>query len=101
MCPLTSCRKKPYPYAGENCHGVNLIVTARNEFDATAVGIEIVAVLHKQYPDKFEIQGLNRLLANKSVLASVSAGRDPQRIQEEWQDSLRRFEMDRKQYLLY
>jgi uncharacterized protein YbbC (DUF1343 family) len=99
--PVNFIPEKPYPYAGEVCHGVNLVVTARNELDAPEVGLEIVSTLHKQYPADFHILGLSRLLANEEVLKALDTNTDPERIQEDWQPALRSFESDRKPYLLY
>jgi uncharacterized protein YbbC (DUF1343 family)/CubicO group peptidase (beta-lactamase class C family) len=99
--PVNFTPEKPYPYAGEVCHGVNIVVTARNDLDAPEVGLEIASALYKQYPGYFHIQGLSRLLANEEVLKGLDSNTDPERIQEHWQPALHSFESDRKPYLLY
>ena len=99
--PATFTPATPYPYAGQLCHGVNLLVTARNDIDTPELGLEIASALHELYPGDFKMEGISRLLANKTVLDSLSAGTDPLRMQEEWQSSLSRFEEERKPYLLY
>jgi len=35
--------QKPYPYAGELCHGVRVLVTDRDTLDAPELGLEIAA----------------------------------------------------------
>lgn len=99
--PITFTPDKPYPYAGQTCHGVNLLVTARNDIDSPELGLELAAALMKLYPESFKLPGITRLLANNSVLEALSAGKDPLRIQEEWQADLSRFEEERKPYLMY
>ncbi len=99
--PVTFTPDKPYPYAGQLCHGINLLVTARNDIDAPELGLEIASALRKLYPNDFKLEGISKLLANKSVLDALSAGTDPLRIEEEWQVSLNKFEDERKSYLLY
>jgi hypothetical protein len=57
--------------------------------------------LHKQYGDEFQLNKIDTLLANRSVLDGLLADHDPQRIAEDWQQSLQDFEARRKPYLLY
>ena len=99
--PVTFTPDKPYPYAGQLCQGINVIVTDRNGMDAPELGLEIASALQKLYPQDFKLDGLARLLSNKSVLDALSAGTDPLRIQEDWQAALRIFEDERKPFLLY
>ena len=99
--PIAFTPDKPYPYAGQLCHGVNLLVTARNDIDSPELGLELASALTKLYPGYFQLSGIARLLANSSVLEALKAGKDPLRLQEEWQADLSRFEEERKPYLLY
>ncbi len=91
----------PYPYANQVCHGIGLVVTDRNVIDTPELGLEIASALHKLFPDKFQLSKISTLLANKTVLEQLLAGRDPQRILEDWQQALHDFENQRKPYLLY
>ena len=93
--------RAPYPYADQLCHGVELIVTDRNVIDSPELGLEIAAAIHKLWGDKFQLNKIETLLANQSVLDALLAGRDPQRIAEDWQQQLHDFELKRKPYLLY
>jgi SSS family transporter len=93
--------RPPYPFAGQLCHGIELIVTDRNVLDTPELGLEIAAALHKQYGDEFQLNKIDTLLANRSVLDALHADHDPQRIAEDWQQSLQDFAARRKPYLLY
>jgi uncharacterized protein YbbC (DUF1343 family) len=98
---VTFMPQAPYPYAGQVCHGVEMIVTDRNVLDSPELGLEIVTALHKLFPDKFQLDKIDTLLVNKTVLEQLLGGWDPQRISEGWQQSLREFEEKRKPNLLY
>lgn len=93
--------QKPYPYAGELCHGVRLLVTDRNALDAPELGLEIASTLHRLYPEKFQLEKMKTLLENQSVLDDLTAGHDPQRIAESLRPSLAAFEAAREKALLY
>jgi SSS family transporter len=99
--PVEFTPQSPYPYANQICHGVELIVTGRNVVDSPELGLEIASALHKLYPDKYALNKMETLLANRSVLEALQSGRDPQRIAEDWQQQLHDFETRRKPYLLY
>ena len=99
--PVEFTPKPPYPYADQLCHGIELIVTDRNVLDSPELGLEIAFAIHKVSGDKFQLNKIDRLLANKSVLDGLLAGRDPQRLAEEWRQQVDDFEARRKAYLLY
>ena len=99
--PVNFTPQPPYPYANQLCHGIELIVTDRNVVDTPELGLEIATVLHKLYPEQYQLERISTLLANRAVLGDLEAGRDPQRIQENWQLDLQRFLQNRKPYLLY
>ncbi len=99
--PVDFTPQAPYPYAGQVCHGIELIVTNRNVLDTPGLGIEIAAAIHKLFGEKYQLSKIDTLLANRSVLEAIQSGRDPQRITEDWQQQLQDFERKRKPYLLY
>ena len=99
--PVDFMPQKPYPYAGENCHGVRVLVLDRNVLDAPELGIEIAAALHKWYPQDYKLERINTLLANRQVLDSLMNGVDPARIAEDWRLALEQFEVRRKAALIY
>jgi uncharacterized protein YbbC (DUF1343 family)/CubicO group peptidase (beta-lactamase class C family) len=99
--PVNFTPQAPYPYAGELCHGIELIVTDRNAIDSPELGLEIASTLHKLYGDQLQLTKMDTLLANRRVLDALLAERDPQRIAEDWQQDLHDFDNRRKPYLLY
>jgi uncharacterized protein YbbC (DUF1343 family)/CubicO group peptidase (beta-lactamase class C family) len=92
---------KPYPYADQLCHGVRILVTDRNDLDAPELGVEIASAMHRFYPDEFQLQKMNTLLADRKVLDEIAGGDDPEYIAEGWQAELKEFERLRRAALIY
>jgi SSS family transporter len=99
--PVDFTPQPPYPYANQLCHGVELVVTDRDVLNSPELGLEIAAALHKLYPEQYQLQKLQTLLANHTTLEGLQSGRDPQRLFEDWQPNLQAYEQKRKPYLLY
>ncbi len=88
-------------YAGQPCHGVNLVLTQREFLDAPELGIELAAALLKLYPQQFHIEKILDILANRAVYDALVRGADPHRIALDWQDDLQKFKKTREKYLIY
>jgi uncharacterized protein YbbC (DUF1343 family)/CubicO group peptidase (beta-lactamase class C family) len=88
-------------YSGQECGGVNIVVTDRNGFDAPELGIELAAALQKLYPADFKIDRMQQLLVNQSAYDALVAGQDPRRIAQDWLDELEKFQKVREKYLIY
>ena len=99
--PVNFTPESPYPYAKQLCHGIELVVTDRNVIDTPELGLEIAAALHRLYPEQYQLGKIETLLANRDVLHDLESGRDPQSIDEDWQQALQSFAEKRKPYLLY
>jgi uncharacterized protein YbbC (DUF1343 family)/CubicO group peptidase (beta-lactamase class C family) len=88
-------------YARQKCGGVNIVVTDRDALDAPELGLEIAVALHHLYSSEYNLTAIDGLMRNKATLDAVTAGEDPRRIAEDWQDGLERFRVLRAKYLLY
>ena len=88
-------------YSGQECHGVNVVLTDRNGFDAPELGIELAAALHKLYPADFKIEKMQGLLVNQAAYEALMAGQDPRRIGQDRMEELEKFEKIREKYLIY
>jgi len=99
--PVDFTPQKPFPWAGETCRGVRILVIDRNVLDTPELCVEIASALHRLYPEKFELQKMCTLLANQTVLDAIAAGQDPQRIAEDWRPALDTFEQQRQKALIY
>lgn len=92
---------KSSKFAGEQCGGVNIIVTDRSSFRPVAAGIEIAYHLNRLHPGTWKIDDYIRLLANRRALAALKEGKPPAEIAAVWQDQLAEFADIRRKYLLY
>jgi uncharacterized protein YbbC (DUF1343 family)/CubicO group peptidase (beta-lactamase class C family) len=99
--PVNFTPAAPYPYAGQLCHGVSLLVMDRNALDGPELGIEIASTLWKLYPNDYKLDQIDHLLVNKSVLDALRSGEDPQRIAGDWRVALDAFMQRRAAYLEY
>ena len=88
-------------YAGEECQGVFVIVTDRSALRPVRLGIEIAAMLHKQYGSRFELDAAERLFGSKDGLARIRGGEDPSSVAASWNAAESRWRLMRAPYLLY
>jgi uncharacterized protein YbbC (DUF1343 family)/CubicO group peptidase (beta-lactamase class C family) len=88
-------------YKGEECGGVNLVVTNRALFKPVRAGLEIAVALRRLYPQEWKVDDLMRLLANADTLERVKRGDEPASIAASWQARLEEFRRARSQVLLY
>lgn len=88
-------------FKGEECGGVNIIITDRGAFKPVTVGFEIAAALRLLYPQEWKVDAYARLLANKETLALLKAGASPAEMTRAWQSSLSKFREARAKALLY
>jgi uncharacterized protein YbbC (DUF1343 family) len=88
-------------FAGEVCHGVQIVLLDRQALEPTELGVELEAALWKLFPKDFNLEGSLPLIGSRAVVESIRVGRDPQRIWYDWQEALEKFKKIRAQYLLY
>jgi uncharacterized protein YbbC (DUF1343 family)/CubicO group peptidase (beta-lactamase class C family) len=89
------------PYTGQNCRGVNLIVTDRNVLDSPELGIELASALQKLYADHWKLDHMLGILANQDAFDALARGDDPRSIAQAWQEDIQKFRELRAKYLLY
>jgi hypothetical protein len=63
--------------------------------------LEIAAILHRLYPDKYRLEKEENLLGSETVLNRILAGNNPADIAESWQADERHWRQLRSRYLLY
>jgi uncharacterized protein YbbC (DUF1343 family) len=89
-----------YPHQGKRCEGIEIIVNDRNVIDGPELGVEIASALWKLYPKDFQIDKVDRIMLNKSVLEQIKTS-DPRVVMSGWQKDLASFTSQRAKYLLY
>jgi uncharacterized protein YbbC (DUF1343 family) len=88
-------------YAGQHCGGVGVRVTDRAALRSMRVGLEIVAALHKKYPDHFDVTKILLLLGNDSTIQQLQSGTPVGEIIASWAKDLAAFDEARRRYFLY
>jgi uncharacterized protein YbbC (DUF1343 family)/CubicO group peptidase (beta-lactamase class C family) len=88
-------------FAGKMIEGVRFVITDRNSFDSTRLGLELGYALEKLYPGKIPWDANRFLIGNHEVIEAGKAGLDPRTTVQKMQDSLASFVSGREKYLLY
>ena len=90
-------------FNGKKCYGINIKVTDKTKFSAIDFGLNLVYVLHKLYPDKFEFREnhFDLLTGTNKIRLSIEKGDSPHLIKKLWQEDLNNFKKIRNKYLLY
>jgi uncharacterized protein YbbC (DUF1343 family) len=87
--------------ANQDCDAVEILLLDRNELNSVTLGMELLSAVNHFYPDKFELDTIDRLLGSQASAARIKAGEDPRRIVESWEADLSAFREMRAKYLLY
>jgi uncharacterized protein YbbC (DUF1343 family)/CubicO group peptidase (beta-lactamase class C family) len=88
-------------FAGRMVQGVRFVITDRESFDSTRLGIELAAALEKLYPGKIDFDACRFLIGNRDIIQKLRSGEDPSAIWTEAQKQAAEFDSRRQQYLLY
>ncbi len=101
-----------HKYVGQTCGGVQIHVTDREKFLPFLTGIHLVCSAARLWPEAFDWRrepyefeserlAIDLLAGGPWLRCLVEEGREPDAIQEEWEEQLREFQASRSRYLLY
>ena len=90
-----------YPTTVGTEQGIRFVITNRDVFDSTRLGLEVAGALHALYPGKLDFAADRKLIGSDDVVRRLEAGEDPRAIQQSYQDQLAAFIQKRQPYLLY
>jgi uncharacterized protein YbbC (DUF1343 family)/CubicO group peptidase (beta-lactamase class C family) len=88
-------------FKGEECSGINIIITDRDRFRPVTSGLEVAVALRKLYPSQWKIDSYLRLLANADALEGLKRGDSAGEIQRSWAAQLEDFKRQRERVLIY
>jgi uncharacterized protein YbbC (DUF1343 family)/CubicO group peptidase (beta-lactamase class C family) len=88
-------------FKGKRIDGVCFVVTNRENFDSTRLGLELAAAVQSLYPGKIDLALSKRLIGSDDVIRRLTAGEDPRVIQGSFQEALATFAQTREKYLIY
>jgi len=85
----------------QECQGVDIIVTDRLKLKPVRLGLTIVHVLRRDYPNDWKPDGLEKLLLNQAALDALLAGKTPLEVEAANDEALTGFLRRRQSFLLY
>lgn len=88
-------------FQGEACQGVQFAITDRASFDPLRLGLEIAVALRRLYPDQWQVDKIDRLLASRQTLAAIESATPAAEIQASLAPAVEEFLSRRKQFLIY
>jgi len=97
----TRFRPSASEFAGQWIEGVRFLITDREAFSASRLGVEIAAALVKLYPEKLSLEANARLIGSRRTLEALARGDEPASIHQADQDGLAEFLAAREEFLLY
>ncbi len=87
--------------AGKEIQGVRFVVTNREAFSPSRLGLEIAGAFQQLSPGSIDLAANTRLIGNSAAMDAIKAGEDPRIIQLRLDEELRPFLEKRAKYLLY
>ncbi len=88
-------------HKGEQCNGVNILLTDRDQCNVVDVGLLIAETLYRLYPEQFKLEKIEHLLLHPPTLEAIKEGKSLKEIREGWQKDLDEFAKRRAKYLIY
>ncbi len=88
-------------FAGQRCGGVGIKVTDRAAVRSMRMGLEIAALLQKNYPQQFDSSKVLELLGNEQAVRDLQSGVSPEKIVSSWAQDLAAYDQVRRRYFLY
>ncbi|MCU0246535.1 MAG: DUF1343 domain-containing protein [Bryobacter sp.] len=86
---------------GKLCEGVRFVITDRDVFDATRLGMELGVMIEKLYPGKMEWERNLRLIGSRRVWEGMKGQQDPRALVQGGEEEMARFLGERAKYLIY
>jgi uncharacterized protein YbbC (DUF1343 family) len=83
------------------CGGVSLLLDGPESLNSVLLGLTIISVLHRLYPEEFDAEGVLRLLGNAEALKLLKSGVAPAEVLRRGETELRKFLEKRKRALIY
>jgi uncharacterized protein YbbC (DUF1343 family) len=90
-----------YPTTVGKVEGVRFVITNRELFDSTRLGLEVAAAIQALYPGKLDLTLNRKLIGSDDAIRRLAAGEDPRSIQQSLMDGVAEFVKKREPYLLY
>jgi uncharacterized protein YbbC (DUF1343 family) len=88
-------------FSGQTIEGVRFVITDRESFDSTRLGVEIAVALRTLYPGKIDFDKCKNLIGSRETINALAQGKEAIDIWTAAQADAIKFAERRKQFLLY
>ncbi len=88
-------------FAQETCQGIRFTITNRKQFQPIDLGIGIAKILHRDYPQHFDLNQVNRLLRSPQTIQAIRKNQSLATIKDLWAAEIHSFRQRRAPHLLY
>jgi uncharacterized protein YbbC (DUF1343 family) len=88
-------------FAGKEIEGIRFVITDREAFDSTRLGIEVAVALQKLFPGKLDLEKCRFLIGSGQMVNELKTGGDASSIELEAQRQQKQFVERRARFLLY
>lgn len=88
-------------FKGEECSGINIVITDRRAFKSVATGVEIAVALRVLHADDWKHERYLRLIVNQEAYSKIVSMEDPKSITSSWQKGISDFSIRRAAFLIY
>lgn len=90
-------------HQGQLCHGIQVHVTDRQQFQPVRTVLHILSLIKKNHPTEFQWRErqMDQLSGSDDVRRSIDQGKPVEDILASWEPELKKFNEMRKRYFLY
>jgi uncharacterized protein YbbC (DUF1343 family)/CubicO group peptidase (beta-lactamase class C family) len=88
-------------FAGQTIPGIRFVITDRESFDSTRLGLELAAALRDLFPGHIDFDKCRRLIGSSELIKDLKDGRDASALWTKAQQQASAFIERRKSFLLY
>ena len=97
----TSFTPKASIHEGKLVSGVRFVLTNREVFDSSLLGLSLIEVLGRLYPKQIQLVVNRKLIGSIETIRRLDNGEAAKEIRDSWVKTLDQFHEKRKQYLIY
>lgn len=88
-------------FAKQTIEGIRFVITDRNVFDSTRLGLELAQSLRELYPGKISFEINAKLIGHQATIQALTKGESAGGIRQSWKTEMATFQAERGRYLLY
>ncbi len=88
-------------HSGTECGGVNISITHREKIHSVLVGLTMISVLNRLYPDNFKMDPVLDFLGSTEAMRRLRSGMSPAEVLQAGRKEFEEFMDKRRKFLIY